>query len=460
LNLNEANDRQMSYDLLPRNPPLKWVVVVIVIVFTSCLFVLAQSAQQNALANVSTTESPLAPPSVEVLSDASGVDLSTYLNTVVRTVRSNWQALIPAKARDPEKKQGKVSIELTILRNGKIVRTAVSSSSGDEVLDRAALGSILASSPLPALPAQLTAANLILRLNFQYNAIKSTQQSITGQMGAQESTNSALLEKSRQALTKRDYTQALELLKQVDPARPERTTMLAVANGMACQTHGVVSEQDPSADAQCAMAKQFFTQVLSHDPHNGLALSWLGALSFEMRGRGHDFSKLDEARGYFTTLLVAHPDVPAWRAESEYWLGVTAWLASYWRSQDAREEYNRTAQKPLQWNDPLPEALRIELARQCGEMVNKGIEELQKVVDQQSKDTYSLAYLNLLLRRRAELQENAAMRAKDLRMADQLVDRIQEIQKSGVLVIDIPLHPAIPPPPPPPPPPLRNQNES
>jgi hypothetical protein len=86
-------------------------------------------------------------------------------------------------------------------------------------------------------------------------------------------------------------------------------------------------------------------------------------------------------------------------------------------------------------------------------MVNKGIEDLQKVVEQQRKDTYSLAYLNLLLRRRAELQENAAMRAKDLRMADQLVDRIQEFQKPGVVVINIPLHPAIPPPPPPPPPP-------
>jgi hypothetical protein len=222
--------------------------------------------------------------------------------------------------------------------------------------------------------------------------------------------------------------------------------MLAVANGMACQ-------QDPSVEAQCRMAKQFFTGVLSHDPHNGLALSWLGALSFAMRGRGHDFSKLDEARSYFTTLLAEHPDVPAWRGESKYWLGVTAWLASFWRSQDAREEYNRTAQKPLQWNDPLPEALRIELACQCGDMVNQGIEELQKVVDQQSKDTYSLAYLNLLLRRRDELQENAAMRARDLRMADHLVNQIQELQKSGVLTIDIPLHPAIPPPPPPPPPP-------
>jgi TonB family protein len=443
----KANDRQMSYDLLPRNPPLKCIVVVIVILVTSCSFVLAQSAQQNALVNVPTTESPLASPSVEVLSDASGVDLSTYLNTVVRNVRSNWHALMPAKAREPEKKQGKVSIGLTILRNGKIVRAAVSSSSGGEVLDRAVLGSVLASSPLPALPAQLTAANLILRLNFQYNPIKSVQQSITDQMGAQESTNAALLEKSRQALTKRDYTQALELLKQVDPARPERATMLAVANGMACQ-------QDPSADApQCALAKQFFTQLLSHSPQDGLALSWLGALSFdEMQGPAR-FAKLDEVRGYFTTLLAAHPDEPAWRAESEYWLGVTAWTASYWRSQDAREEYNRTSRKPLQWNDPLPEAVRIELARQCGDMVNKGIEELQKVVDQQSKDTYSLAYLNLLLRRRAELQENAAMRARDLRMADQLVNRIQELQKSGVLVINIPLHPAIPPPPPPPPPP-------
>jgi TonB family protein len=426
---------------------LKSIIVLIAIVGTSCSFVLGQSAQQNTLVNVATTESPLASPSVEVLSDASGVDLSTYLNIVVRTVRSNWHALIPVKARDPEKKQGKVSIELAILRKGKIVRAAVSSSSGDQVLDRAALGSILASSPLPALPAQLSAANLILRLNFQYNPIQSVQQSVTDQMGAQESANSALLDQSRQALTKRDYTHALELLKQVDAANPERAFTLAVANGMACQ-------QDPSAEAQCAMAEQFFTQALTHDPHNGWALSWLGALGVEKsRARGHDFSKLDEARGYFTTLLAAHPDVPAWRAESEYWLGVTAWLASYWRSQDAREEYNRTSPKPLQWNDPLPEALRIELARQCADMVNKGIEDLQKVVDQQSKDTYSLAYLNLLFRRRAELQENAAMRARDLRMADQLVNRIQELQKSGVLVINIPLHPAIPPPPPPTPPP-------
>ena len=424
---------------------MKCVVVVIVIAFTSCLFVLAQSAQQNALANVSATESPLAPLSVEVLSDASGVDLSTYLNTVVQTVRNNWYALIPAKAREPEKKQGNVSIELTILRNGKIVRAAVSSSSGDKVMDRAALGSILASSPLPALPAQLTAANLILRLYFQDNPIKSVQQSITDQMGAQESTNS-LLEKSRQALTKRDYTHALDLLKQVDPARPERTTMLAVANGMACQ-------QDPSADAQCVLAKQFFTQVLSHSTHDGLALSWLGALSFhETRGPAR-FAKLDEARGYFTTLLAAHPDEPAWRAESDYWLGVTAWLASYWRNQDARADYNRNSQIPLQWNDPLPEAVRTELARQCGDMVNKGVEGLQKRVDQQSKDLYSLAYLNLLLKQRADLQENPEMRAEDLRMADQLVNRIKELQKSEVLVIDIPLHPAIPPPPPPPPPP-------
>ena len=266
-------------------------------------------------------------------------------------------------------------------------------------------------------------------------------------MGAQEFTNSPLLEESRQALTKRDYTRALELLKQVDPARPQRATMLAVANGMACQ-------KDASADApQCALAKQFFRQVLSHSPYDGLALSWLGALSFHELGGTARLAKLDEVRGYFTTVLAVHPDEPAWRAESEYWLGVTAWLASSYRSQDAREEYNRTSQKPLQWNDPLPEAIRIELAGQSGDMVNKGIEELQKRIDQQGKDTYSLAYLNLLFRRRAELQENAEMRAKDLRMADQLVSRINELHKSEVLVIDISLHPAIPAPPPPPPPP-------
>jgi hypothetical protein len=271
-------------------------------------------------------------------------------------------------------------------------------------------------------------------------------------LGAQESTDSTLLEKSRQALTKRNYTDAQQLLKQVDPANPERPFMLAVANGMECQ-------QDSSAEAQCGQAKQFFTQVLSHDTQNGLALSWVGALTFrEMRG--HQFAKLEEVRGYFTTLLAAHPDVPAWRAESEYWLGMTAWLASYYRNQDAREDYNRTSVVPLRGTDPLPEPVRIEYSRQCGDLINQGIEILQRRVDQQPKDWYSLAYLNLLLRRRADLQKNAEMRARDLRMADQLVNRIQEVQKSGGVVISIPLHPAIPPPPPPPPPLPKQPNES
>ncbi len=221
--------------------------------------------------------------------------------------------------------------------------------------------------------------------------------------------------------------------------------MVAVANGMAC-------EQDPSAEAQCAIAKQFFTQVLTHTPGDGLALSWLGALSFH-KLRGDYFAKLGEVRSYFTTLLAAHPDDPAWRAESEYWLGVTAWIASFRRNMDAREDYNRTSGRPLQLSDPLPEALRIEYARQCGDMVKQGIEMLQKRVDQQPKDWYSLAYLNLLFRRRADLQGNAEMRAKDLRMADQLVSRIEEVKKSGALEMNIPFYPALPPPPPPPPPP-------
>lgn len=263
-------------------------------------------------------------------------------------------------------------------------------------------------------------------------------------MGAQESsTSSALLEQSRQALTKRDYRHALELLEQVDPARPERATLEAVANGMAC-------EQDPSADALCAKAAQFFTQLLSQSPHDGFALSWLGALSFHQL-RAHDFARLDEVRGYFTTLMAAHPDDPAGRAESEYWLGVTAWVASFWRNVDAREDYNRKTGTLLRLSDPLPEAVRIEYARQCGDIVNQGIEMLQKRVDQQPKDWYSLAYLNLLFRRRADLQRTAEMRAKDLRMADQLVSRIQEVKKSGGLVINIPFYPALPPPPPPPP---------
>jgi TonB family protein len=84
---------------------------------------------------------------LEVLSDTQGVDFGPYLTDVLAAVRKNWHTLIPAEARKPEMKSGKLTIEFVILPDGKVAGLKLVSPSGDAALDRAAWGGIAASNP-------------------------------------------------------------------------------------------------------------------------------------------------------------------------------------------------------------------------------------------------------------------------------------------------------------------------
>jgi TonB family protein len=102
----------------------------------------------------------------EILSDTLGVDFGPYLEIVKRVVRRNWYELIPESV---EFKKGEVSIQFTILKDGKVAGMGLVSGSGDTALDRAAWGGITASTPFPALPTEFTGPNLTLRFDFFYN---------------------------------------------------------------------------------------------------------------------------------------------------------------------------------------------------------------------------------------------------------------------------------------------------
>jgi TonB family protein len=106
---------------------------------------------------------------LEVLSDISGVDFQEYLKTVVRTVRRNWYAVIPADARPPLSKKGCAAIEFAIEKDGRLTGMKLVQSSGDATLERAAWAGITASSPFRPLPEQFTGQSLALRFHFHYN---------------------------------------------------------------------------------------------------------------------------------------------------------------------------------------------------------------------------------------------------------------------------------------------------
>jgi TonB family protein len=106
---------------------------------------------------------------LDILSDTQGVDFGPYLERVVHAVRMNWYQLIPEVARPPLMKQGKVSIEFAITKDGRVAGMRLVGQSGDVSLDRAAWGGITASDPFAPLPSEFHGQYLALRFHFYYN---------------------------------------------------------------------------------------------------------------------------------------------------------------------------------------------------------------------------------------------------------------------------------------------------
>jgi TonB family protein len=115
----------------------------------------------------------------EILTDTMGVDFGPYLTRVVQVVKANWYNIMPPSVFPPIRKQGKLAIEFTILKNGTVAGMTLRTSSGDVPLDRAAWGSITDSNPFPPLPREFVAqcgvpirdekCNLGLRFYYFYN---------------------------------------------------------------------------------------------------------------------------------------------------------------------------------------------------------------------------------------------------------------------------------------------------
>lgn len=111
---------------------------------------------------------------VTILTDTMGVDFGPYVKNVVKTVRQSWYAVIPPSVYPPIKKQGRVSIEFEIQKDGKVTGEKVGTSSSDVRLDQAAFRSINGSGPFDALPVQFPGQRLGLLFYFYYNLTPDT----------------------------------------------------------------------------------------------------------------------------------------------------------------------------------------------------------------------------------------------------------------------------------------------
>lgn len=104
----------------------------------------------------------------QLLSDAQGVDFTSYLRQILQTVKRNWQAVIPESVRFG--RRGKVSVVLSINRNGQIEKLVFAEQSGSDPLDKAAVAGVSMSQPFPPLPPEFKGEKIVVQFNFAYNA--------------------------------------------------------------------------------------------------------------------------------------------------------------------------------------------------------------------------------------------------------------------------------------------------
>jgi TonB family protein len=104
---------------------------------------------------------------LQLKSDPQGVDFRPYLVKVLAAVRRNWFAIYPESAKLGSR--GRVTLEFSIDRSGGIPKLRISSPSGVQALDRAAVAAMSASTPLPSLPTEFRGDRIILQMVFAYN---------------------------------------------------------------------------------------------------------------------------------------------------------------------------------------------------------------------------------------------------------------------------------------------------
>lgn len=235
-----------------------------------------------------------------------------------------------------------------------------------------------------------------------------------------------LLNKGVQAYKSALYDQAIEDFKEakdLDPSLLNARVYLATAYASQ-YIPGAPSEENVNKGKQ-AVAE--FQEILKIDPNNLSAIDGIGSILFQMAGTPpYNPQLFEESKTYHQKHIQIKPEDP----EPYYWIGVIDWTLAYRANAELRLEYNKSnIRKQIKDEEPLPPKVRADYAAKYTSVVDEGIQALQKAINLRSNYDDAMAYLNLLYRRKADIVESAEERAKLIKDAEDLSDKVKEIKQ-------------------------------
>jgi tetratricopeptide (TPR) repeat protein len=189
----------------------------------------------------------------------------------------------------------------------------------------------------------------------------------------------------------------------------------------------------PENKAMAKNAEDEFQKVLSVDPKNKLATESIASMRYNQANAFPNLEDklrvMDDAKVWYGKLVEIDPT----NSKAYYSLGVISWSKWYPKYKAARENAKMKQEDPGPIKD---KKIREELKAGYANLVEEGIGHLSKAVEIEKNYDDAMAYLNLLIRERADLAENADDYKKDIATADNWVAKALEAKKIKAIELE------------------------
>jgi tetratricopeptide (TPR) repeat protein len=220
------------------------------------------------------------------------------------------------------------------------------------------------------------------------------------------------------------YSDAVEHFKEaiaLDPSNPNAQLYLATAY----MSQWIPGAESPENVDMANKAIAGFMKVLEQDPSNTTALASLASINYNQASSlppDQKLAKLDEAAKWYKKLIEADPK----NKEAYYSLGVISWAKWYPQDMTARANLRMKPEDPGPIKD---KKVKDELKTQYSAIIEDGIANLQKSLDIDKEYDDAMAYMNLLVRERADLADSPEDYKKQVEIADSWVQKALDTKK-------------------------------
>lgn len=232
------------------------------------------------------------------------------------------------------------------------------------------------------------------------------------------------MNKGVQAYRNNHYADAVRYFKeavQLDPTNENAQLYLATSY----MIQWVPGADSPDNNKNYQMAQQEFQNVLKKEPTNSLALASMASMAYNSASAGTPEQKtaaLEEAKKWNERRIEVDPK----DAEAYYYLGVIDWSEAFTPLQTVRVEEKMKADDPGPLKDPK---VREEMKTKYEKIIDDGIADLKKCLSIDKENEDAMSYMNLLLRKKADIEDSPDASKADIAQAEDWSNKSLDMKK-------------------------------